>query len=72
MSFRSKVDVRRTNHTSVVFIGPRTKTDALMVIFIHQHDVVGNETKIHKTVTKLWHMQTHVILTIQSILTALV
>jgi len=27
-----------------------------MIIFIHQHSVVGNETKIHKTVTRLWHI----------------
>jgi len=27
-----------------------------MIIFIHQHSVVGNETKMHKTVTKLWRI----------------
>jgi len=26
------------------------------MIIIHQHNVVGNETKIHKTVTRLWHI----------------
>jgi len=27
-----------------------------MIIFIHQHNAVGNKTKIHKTVTRLRHI----------------
>jgi len=42
----------------------------ILIIFIHQHNVVGNKTKIRRTVTRLWHItDTHDLNCTLSILT---